>query len=156
MVKSLKLDLKRLDKIVKNINSIGEMIKARQDEKQSVIDDFEAEKKRYKSGKISKETLLSSKKKTNKELKRLDKNIRDAMSKARDEEKTLRKLISKQSPKVMKASETGVGLKNSGSSKKSSSKKPTKTSSTPSKKKVSPKVLKKEKSLDRKYQKKKT
>ncbi|HKL24323.1 MAG TPA: hypothetical protein VJ912_03235 [Candidatus Nanoarchaeia archaeon] len=155
MVKSLKLDQKRLDRLVQNLNSIGEMIRARQDEKQSVIDDYEAERKRFKSGKISKATLMSSKNKTNKELMRLDKNIRDAMSKARNTEETMRKLISKQAPKVVRATESGIGLKKSGGKKKTSSKKTAKTKPTPSKKKVSPKVLQKEKSLDRKYQKKK-
>jgi len=175
MVKALQLDTKKLDKLVRDFNSFGETIRARQDEKQSVIDSFEDEKKRFKSGKISKATLLSSKSKTNDELKRLDKEIRNAMSKAKTVEENLKKLISKQSPKSMRASESGVGLRSSGSSKskksssKGSSKSKKKTSSKKTSKKTakkrstskkhgvkaSPTTLKKEKKLDRRYQKKK-
>ena len=55
-----KMDESRFAKFVKEFNAVGELVRARQDEKQAVLDEFDGESKRYFFGKISEKTLLSS------------------------------------------------------------------------------------------------
>ena len=66
--------------IVKEATSLGELIRTHQDEKQAAMDEFDKERQRYKSGKISKKALGASVKKINKELKRLDQLIKKDIS----------------------------------------------------------------------------
>ena len=154
------------EKLVKEINSQGELIRTRQDEKQSVMNEFDKEKRRFTVGKISRATLTSSVVKTNKELSKLDSDIKAAMRKATSLSNRMNETLLRQEPKAFKASESGFRL--DGEKKKSAAKKKTTTKrkapvkkSTP-KKKVSTKrkpvpskaTLAKEKALDKKYSKK--
>jgi len=77
-----KMNENRFAKIVKELNSVGESIRMKENEKQSVVNSFDKEKGRLKFGKISKATLKSSATKSNKEIKKLNKDIRNAISKA--------------------------------------------------------------------------
>ena len=107
-------------KILKDLNVAGELIRARQEEKQGLLDEFEGECKRFFFGKISERTLASSVKKTNKELARLDKEIRLNMSRLRNAEKRVAKLVSEQAPVSYRATISGIsgGDKNKKTTKK--------------------------------------
>jgi len=107
-------------KILKDLNVVGELIRARQEEKQGLLDEFEGECKRFFFGKISEKTLASSVKKTNKELARLDKEIRLNMSRSRNAENRVAKLVSEQAPVGYRATISGIsgGDKNKKTAKK--------------------------------------
>ncbi len=101
-MQSKKMDESSYAKIVKEVNAVGEVIRTCQDEKQAVVDDFAKEKNRYSAGKISKKTLDSSAKKSNKELAELDKKIRSSIKKISDLSSRIRKFAVKQSPKAIR------------------------------------------------------
>ena len=122
MVKVKMMNENLFAKLVKEYNALGELIRTRQEEKQSVLNEFDAEVARYKRGNISENTLASSVKKTNNELTKLDKSIRDTMSKMSKTASRLDALIKAQKPIVYRAKETGAGLLSSG--KKTAKKKP--------------------------------
>ena len=107
-------------KILKDLNVAGELIRARQEEKQGLLDEFEGECKRFFFGKISEKTLASSVKKTNKEFARLDKEIRLNMSRSRNAENRVAKLVSEQAPVGYRATISGIsgGDKNKKTAKK--------------------------------------
>ncbi len=108
MAQTKKMDESAFAKIVKEFNAVGELIRARQDEKQAIIDQFRSESKRFFFGKISERTLASSVGKTNKELQKLDGEIRVQIAKAGDLANQARKFISAQSPKTFRAKISGV------------------------------------------------
>jgi len=108
MAQTKKMDESAFAKIVKEFNAVGELIRARQDEKQAIIDQFRSESKRFFFGKISERTLASSVGKTNKELQKLDGEIRTQIAKAGDLANQARKFISAQSPKTFRAKISGV------------------------------------------------
>ena len=83
MVQTKKMNEQFFVKLQKDFTTTGELIRARQDEKQSLLDEFDLESKRFFFGKISQKSLLASIKKTNDELHRLDKSIRDSIKKSR-------------------------------------------------------------------------
>ena len=145
-------------KILKDFNVTGELIRARQDEKQAILDEFASENKRFYFGKISENALAASVKKTNKELMRLDKDIRRLIVRAKSLSDTAKKLTANQAPTIFKATLSGVS---SGAKKKKvTKKKVVKKKSTkrkPAKKKVvlTKTARKKELALDRKFVKKK-
>ena len=104
--------------ILKEFNVSGELIRSRQEEKQGLLDEFDQECKRFFFGKISQKSLVSSVKKTNTELQRLDKDTREAISKARRAgEKGLR-LVSAQAPVGYRATLSGISGGTSGKKKK--------------------------------------
>ncbi len=125
MAEAKKMDEGAFAKLVKEFHALGELIRARQEEKQAVIDAFLVEKQRYSVGKISKKTLESSVKKTNKELLRIDKELRRYIARANALADRAKKLASRQAPKVFRAKITGIFLigTKSKKKKKSSSKK---------------------------------
>ena len=157
MAKSKKINEAALAKLVKELNSVGELILTRQDEKQSVMNDFDAERARYVKGRISEDTLLSSSRKTNAELIKLDKNIREAIIKVGKISMNIRAFAIQQAPKVYRASVSGVKpisrKKKIKKVKRKAKKKPVKKSG-PKKVKASKATLKKEMTLDRKFSKK--
>jgi len=127
--KTKKMDESTFAQIVKEFNAFGELIRARQDEKQAVIDEFNSESKRFYFGRISEKTLASSAAKTNKELRRLDEQIRATIEKAGDLAAQARKFASAQSPKSFKAILSGVvssGSKRPARKRKSVRRKPAK------------------------------
>lgn len=108
MVQTKHMNEEFFSKILKEFNVAGELIRARQDEKQGLLDEFDQECKRFFFGKISKRALMSSVKKTNKELARLDKEIRNNISKARDTGERGLKLVSSQAPIGFRATLSGI------------------------------------------------
>ena len=113
--------------ILKDFNVAGELVRSRQEEKQGLLDEFDAECKRFFFGKISERALASSVKKTNKELARLDKDIRESIRKAKTAGERAMKLVSAQAPVVYKATLSGIS---GGDKKKKAKKKPVKKAST--------------------------
>ncbi len=108
MAKEKHMDESAFAEIVKEFNAVGELIRARQDEKQAVMDEFDSESKRFYFGKISEKTLASSARKTNNELQKLDDQIRKAISNAADLSSQARRFTAAQSPKSFKATLTGI------------------------------------------------
>jgi hypothetical protein len=97
-------------KLLKELNALGEQIRAKQEEKQALLDQFEQERKRLKMGRISETTLASSVKKTNIELIKLDKQIRIVMDKGKKMSARIVDVIRSQQPKVFRAQKSGVFL----------------------------------------------
>lgn len=158
MVQTKKMNEAFFERLIKDFDVVGELVRARQDEKQAIMDQFVRENKRFISGKISEKALASSVKKTNKEIARLDKEIRDAISRAKEFSDRARKLTSNQAPKSFRATIAGLISSN----KKKSVKKRRvviKKGKVVKKKKVvkkavfGKKVRKKELSLDKKFSK---
>ena len=108
MAQTKKMNLSFFVEIQKDLTASGELIRARQDEKQALMNEFDKECKRFFFGKISERALASSVKKTNLELKRLDKSIRDTMSRARNISTREMVLVSAQSPISYKATLSGI------------------------------------------------
>lgn len=105
-------------KNMKEFNVSGETIKARQEEKQGLLDDFDTECKRFFFGKISEKSLQSSVNKTNAELSRLDKEIRQNMAKAHAAAARNSKLVSAQAPVGFRATMSGIRGGGAGGKKK--------------------------------------
>ena len=122
-MKSKKLDVKSYSRHLNNLTMHGEMIKTRQDEKQSVMDDFDKQKKSFRSGKISEASVTSTAKKVNTELRKLNKEISDSMSSVRSTARQLLKLTSRQNPIYLIASTSGIKSGSSSKKRKSSRKK---------------------------------
>lgn len=121
MAKAKMMNENSFAKLVKEQSAIGELIRTRQDEKQSVMDEFDREKGRYNMGKISEDTMKSSSAKTNKELVRIDKNIRDNIMKSNKLGVKIREFIGRQAPISFTARVSGITLRSA--SKKRSKKK---------------------------------
>lgn len=119
MVHVKRMDESSFAEILKEISVAGELVRARQEEKQGLLDEFDQQSKRFFFGKISERALSSSVKKTNKELKRLDKNVRDSISRSRKAADRMLKLVSRQAPVAYKATLSGI----SGGPKKTKAKK---------------------------------
>jgi len=108
MVQEKKMNEEFFAKLHKEIATTGELIRARQEEKQGLLDDFTAESKRFFFGKISEKSLAASVKKTNVELQRLDSNIRAAISRARKLSDDVKSLVAKQAPIGFRATLSGI------------------------------------------------
>lgn len=163
MAKSKKMNELKLAKILKELNAAGEVILSKQDEKQSIMDDFDSERSRYLKGRISGDTLLSSVKKTNAELLKLDRAIGNNIINISKLSSAVIEFAGMQAPKIFVVSSKGISLI-SGSAKKATrkkivKKKSVKRKSAPKKAvkkstaKVSKTQLAKEKALDKKYSK---
>lgn len=120
MVRAKKMGEEAFARIHKDLTTVGELIRARQEEKQGLLNEFAAESKRFFFGKISEKALASSVKKTNKELKRLDKGIRDSISRVKKLSDAAKSLVAKQAPMGYKATLSGIS---GGKAKKVSKKK---------------------------------
>ncbi len=108
MVQTKKMNESFFSKILKEFNVAGELIRARQEEKQGLLNDFDGECKRFFFGKISERSLASSVKKTNRELKRLDRDIRKNITRARKAGDRAEKLTSAQAPVKYRATLSGI------------------------------------------------
>ncbi len=108
MVQTKKMNENFFVKLQKELTTIGELIRARQDEKQSILNEFDLESKRFFFGKISQRALAASVKKTNLELQRLDKDIREAIKRARSLSNREMKLIGDQAPIGYRATISGI------------------------------------------------
>jgi len=146
MVQVKKMNESFFAKILKEFNVAGELIRARQEEKQGLLDDFDSESKRFFFGKISERALMSSVKKTNTELQRLDGDLRTNIAKSRRAGEKATTLTSAQAPVRYRATLSGIV---GGESKKITRKK--KKRKTPTKKKKE--TVKKKRTVRRKRKK---
>ncbi len=137
MVQTRKMNESFFVEMQKNLTTTGELIRARQDEKQSLLDEFDKECKRFFFGKISQRALASSVKKTNTELQRLDKQIREAIKKGKSLSVREMKLIGNQAPIGYRATISGItgGKKKKVAKKKPAKRKPAKKKTVKKKKK---------------------
>ena len=110
MADTKKMDEAKFSKVVKELTAFGELIRTRQDEKQSVLNEFEKEKKRFKSGKISKKAFASSVKKVNKELSKLDVAIKHNILQERRITNKIKVIAINQAPKKFRVTMTGIKL----------------------------------------------
>ena len=108
MVKVKMMNEEFFAKTLKEFNVAGELVRAREEEKQGLLDEFDQECKRFFFGKISERSLISSVKKTNAELHRLDSEIRQNMAKARQSSDRAMKVISAQAPVHYRATLSGL------------------------------------------------
>ena len=108
MAQTKKMNESFFAKLLKDFNVAGESIRARQDEKQGLIDDFAGECKRFFFGKISERALMSSTKKANTELQRLDASIRRNISQAKVSAVRAKKLAAVQAPIGYRATLSGI------------------------------------------------
>jgi hypothetical protein len=95
-------------KTLKELNVAGELVRARQEEKQSLLNEFDTECKRFFFGKISRRALQASVDKTNKELSRLDKEVRENMARGRSAGNKIGTLITAQAPVGFRATMSGI------------------------------------------------
>ncbi|MCF7910707.1 hypothetical protein K9L16_03480 [Candidatus Pacearchaeota archaeon] len=148
MAKTKKMNESNFAKLLKEATVLGELIAARQDEKQSLMDQFDGESKRFFFGKISERALAASVRKTNSELRRIDNEIRGFIKKADGQMQRAMTLATNQRPKVFVATLSGIKAVVKGAKKKASKKKPAKKKA--SKKKASPKKKKASKKSSKK------
>ncbi len=114
MVQTKKMNESFFAKLLKEFDVAGELVRSRQDEKQGLLDEFDAESKRFFFGKISERALSASVRKTNKELSRLDGEIRANIAKGRNAGDRAMTLTSAQAPVRYRATLSGIvggGLK---------------------------------------------
>ncbi len=114
MVQTRKMNESFFVKMQKDLTTAGEWIRSRQEEKQALLNEFDQECKRFFFGKISQRALAASVKKTNTELQRIDKSIRDSIKRARSLSTREMKLVGDQAPIGYRATISGI----SGGSKK--------------------------------------
>jgi len=108
MVQVKKMNESFFAKILKEFNVAGELVRARQEEKQGLLDDFDSECKRFFFGKISERALASSVKKTNAELQRLDGDLRTNITKSRRAGEKATTLVLAQAPVRYRATLSGI------------------------------------------------
>lgn len=108
MVQTKKMNESLYAKSLREINVAGELIRARQEEKQGLLDEFDAESKRFFFGKISERAFASSVRKTNSELSRLNKNIRESITKARNVARRVMSVTAAQAPINFRATLSGI------------------------------------------------
>ncbi|UCG95263.1 MAG: hypothetical protein JSV92_04435 [archaeon] len=147
LVKTKKMNETDFAKIVKELTAVAEMIRTNQDEKQSVLDDFDKERTRYRLGKISKKAFSSSVRKVNKELSRLDNAIKKGMGNVNTLSTRISNFSERQKPNRFTVSLEGIKLVSGGKKKK---KKPAKKKKPKKKAKKRPKPKKKKTSKKRK------
>ncbi len=108
MVQTRKMNESFFAKLIKELTVAGELVRARQEEKQALLNQFDAECKRFFFGRISERALASSVKKTNRELLRLDKAINMNMMKAKKLSNRVLVLVARQKPVKYKAKLSGI------------------------------------------------
>ena len=108
MAQTKKMNESSFARLLKEFNVVGELIRARQDEKQGLLNEFDSECKRFFFGKISERALMSSVRKTNNELRRLDAEIRQNITKARRLADSATRLTVAQAPRNFRATLSGI------------------------------------------------
>ena len=152
MVQTKKMNESLLAKMLKEFDVAGELIRARQDEKQALLDEFDSECKRFFFGKISKRALISSVKKTNNELQSLDSEIRKNITKCRIISERAIKFTSAQAPIFFRATLSGTsgGKTKTAKKKKVAKRKPARKKTTAKKKPAKRKRVVKKKQVRKK------
>lgn len=108
MVQEKKMDEELFARLHKELTTAGELIRARQEEKQGVYDDFDSEAKRFFFGKISERALAASVKKTNNEISRLNGDIRRNIALVRNLSNRISVLAAAQAPTPYRATLSGM------------------------------------------------
>ena len=108
MVRVKRMNESALANELKSLNVAGEVVRSRQEEKQGLLDEFDATSKRFFFGKISERALASSARKTNRELKRLNNDIRFNISRLRATSNRVIALAARQAPIGFRATLSGV------------------------------------------------
>jgi len=108
MVRVKRMNESALAEELRVLNVAGEVVRSRQEEKQGLLDEFDATSKRFFYGKISERALASSVKKTNKELKRLNNDIRFNISRLRAASNRVIALAARQAPIGFRATLSGT------------------------------------------------
>jgi hypothetical protein len=108
MATEKEMNQSEFEKIAKELTAYAENIRARQDQKQTAIDDFGKERKRYQGGKISKKALAASVPRVRKELQRLNKDIRKNINNLNRIAARTRSFASRQAPKNFRVSLSGI------------------------------------------------
>jgi len=107
-VKTKKLNESDLASRIKELHSLGELLRVRQEEKQSILDEYNSESKRFFLGKLSEKTVKSSIKKTKEEIKRLDLELKDIINQSSKKTDEINKLILSQKPEKFKINFSGA------------------------------------------------
>lgn len=108
MATEKEMNQSEFEKIAKELTAYAENIRARQDQKQTAINDFGKERKRYQGGKISKKALAASVPRVRKELQRLNKDIRKNINNLNRIAARTRSFASRQAPKNFRVSLSGI------------------------------------------------
>lgn len=108
MVRVKRMNESALAEELRILNVAGEIVRSRQEEKQGLLDEFDATSKRFFFGKISERALASSVKKTNNELKRLNGDIRFNISRLRAASNRVIALAARQAPIGFRATLSGT------------------------------------------------
>ena len=107
-MQSKKINESDISRIAKELTVVGESIRTRQDEKQSIMDDFKREMGIFRNGKISQKALDSSAKRVNKELQIIDSEIRQNIRNIHSLSNSFRTLGSRQHPKAVRVNVRGI------------------------------------------------
>ncbi len=112
MVTEKQLNPEAFSDRVREFHAVGESIRSRQDEKRVLLADFEAERTRFRQGNISQSALATTAQKTNKELQRLDKEIRLHLTRSNTLLSALRGTVMAQAPKAIRVNTRGAKAAN--------------------------------------------
>jgi len=110
MATEKRMDQSDFGQISKELTAYAEIIRSRQDQKQIIINDFNKERKRYRSGKISKKALVASIPRVRKELQRLNNEIRKNIRNLHKTAEKTKRFASRQTPKNFKVAISGISL----------------------------------------------
>ena len=108
MATEKEMNQSEFEKIAKELTAYAETIRLRQDQKQTAINDFGKERKRYQGGKISKKALASSVPRIRKELQRLNKDIRKNINNLNRISERTKLFAQRQAPKSFRVSLSGI------------------------------------------------
>ena len=113
-----KMNEVRYEDIVKELSAAGELLRAHQNEKQSVMNDFDSERKRYHTGVISRTALASSVPMVRKMLRDLDKAIKQDIRNIHKIAVKTQKFANRQAPKAFHVTPSGIKFSSEGSKRK--------------------------------------
>ena len=108
MVTEKKMDELSYEEIVKELSATGELLRAHQNEKQSVLNDYDGERKRFHNGIIAKTALSSSVPMVRKMVRDLDKAIREDIRNIHKIAVKTQKFADRQAPKAFKVTLSGI------------------------------------------------
>jgi len=108
MAKEKRMNQTDFEKIAKDLTAFAEIIRAKQDQKQTMINDFAKERKRYHSGKISKKALAASVPRVRKDLQQLNNEIKKNIKNLHKVAEKTKKFAMRQSPKNFRVSLTNI------------------------------------------------
>lgn len=108
MPEEKRMDETSYEEILKELNAVGELIRTRQDEKQAAMDEFEKEKLRFETGKVSEKAFSTSVKKVNAEFDKIDSEIDKGIKNVHHITDRIKEFVGRQAPKRIKATMEGL------------------------------------------------